>query len=1050
MKKKFKIIILLFITVIFAFHFWDLSSTVNAQSTDCNILPAIVNVTHDTIGSTSIFSSKKYGLFYNGYKTDEYAPVITKNESIEMLWFVSTRAFDIPQTYRFFWDYFPLGWIFGNSPKEEIIKPVKYQKYNYLSTDKYHFWDVFYSTRYNPNDTLKPWQGWSKPKILVIGNPVFDKYIRGPLTSHNGSYFIIAADRSFDTNGLSKNWDLYEFSKTATEYTKPTPIDSVNTDSSWESQPALSLDGNTLFFTRKRPDSKDTIFHYNIWFSKRIHGKWSKPEPLNSINTEYNETFPHCGKDGKFYFSSNKPGGKGGFDIYIAEFDENGIPQNPKNYNDFSISRSGFIYPKINAEADEISPSISLDSKYIYFSSNRSVGFGGYDIYACEIKIDTTPRPPAIINLIVNVLLRDTCIDKEGNDYVPIKPLDKNDINTKITLKSGSGTTIHTLNDTIKLEPNTTYELNINNPNLICKETITFTTHVEDETIERTITCDVDVEKLDKIIISDYSGIPYFITGYWKPLTTDNWKDYQKNRAKIITAGFIDDSDYHYYKVPECIDIVFDKFIYTGINKIVNQLLLKKIVCVDDDFVLKITVDGYTDDCNLSSGEYTGSDVEVNDVVIPNGQPIHARILRKKDGSIYYLKDGGQGGNVILSMLRVYWTKETIHNNLLKVSSFYKKAVNNNLIQFIINGNGVYNKSVAAPPTIESECAKDLPKKSLNNQPCNKPLSRRIEISFDVVPRCLMPEIQQDVKRVYTYFINLNFDNRDDAETANYLLEKYAADVFTQNGKLNLIYDEIEENKFRLITNKLADYNDALKIQRTAREVISKYFKVYSIDNIILDSLANPFVVSFGVYKEIKYAKQQLKKLSEILGNNIKLKEINQNGLAYSIRSEKYRNKEIAEFKKNEFRNKLMTDKISVSLEIIELGEVTKEINEIKKSSDELNVEIVDYKLGDTSQLPKGKIIFGINPDLENPTDLGLKIGRVITNSPAEKAGLKKGDIIVEANSKSIKDIKELKKLLRICKPDNILNVKYIRESNEYNVQVKLEVKEIPKKDIKI
>jgi outer membrane protein OmpA-like peptidoglycan-associated protein len=73
--------------------------------------------------------------------------------------------------------------------------------------------------------------------------------------------------------------------------------------------------------------------------------------------------------DNSIIFSSDRPGGYGGRDLYYATKD-NGIWQTPNN-----------LGPKINTEYDEASPFLAKDGRTLYFSSDGLSSMGGYDIY---------------------------------------------------------------------------------------------------------------------------------------------------------------------------------------------------------------------------------------------------------------------------------------------------------------------------------------------------------------------------------------------------------------------------------------------------------------------------------------------------------------------------------------------------------------------------------------------------------------------------------------------------------------------------------------------
>jgi len=100
-------------------------------------------------------------------------------------------------------------------------------------------------------------------------------------------------------------------------------------------------------------------------------GTWTKPETLVGINTPYIENSATISADGNtIYFTSNRPGGYGGTDIYRCTKDSKGRWMNPQNLGEL-----------INTEMDEDGVFISANARHLYFSSNGHSGMGGLDIY---------------------------------------------------------------------------------------------------------------------------------------------------------------------------------------------------------------------------------------------------------------------------------------------------------------------------------------------------------------------------------------------------------------------------------------------------------------------------------------------------------------------------------------------------------------------------------------------------------------------------------------------------------------------------------------------
>lgn len=102
-----------------------------------------------------------------------------------------------------------------------------------------------------------------------------------------------------------------------------------------------------------------------------LSGSWGHAKALPINNADYSSGFPSFSDDGKtLYFSSNRPGGKGGYDIYVCHY-----------INDKWTSPVNLGAP-INTPGDEITP--FNDGTNLFFSSNWLPGLGGFDLYRAE------------------------------------------------------------------------------------------------------------------------------------------------------------------------------------------------------------------------------------------------------------------------------------------------------------------------------------------------------------------------------------------------------------------------------------------------------------------------------------------------------------------------------------------------------------------------------------------------------------------------------------------------------------------------------------------
>ncbi|WP_205513732.1 OmpA family protein [Longitalea arenae] len=146
---------------------------------------------------------------------------------------------------------------------------------------------------------------------------------------------------------------------------------------------SVTPDGNTLFLTRWMITGGKKVS--GIYSSRKTGNGWSEPVLLDSIiNTPgYSAQQPFVMPDGKhLLYASDKPGGAGGFDLWLAELDENGKPVKTVNLGE-----------QINSAADEQAPYYHLPSATLVFSGNGRIGMGGFDFFYSKGAIDKWQTP---------------------------------------------------------------------------------------------------------------------------------------------------------------------------------------------------------------------------------------------------------------------------------------------------------------------------------------------------------------------------------------------------------------------------------------------------------------------------------------------------------------------------------------------------------------------------------------------------------------------------------------------------------------------------------
>ncbi len=162
----------------------------------------------------------------------------------------------------------------------------------------------------------------------------------------------------------------------------------VNGDRSWESQPSVSADGQTLLFASNRKGGQGGI---DIWRCHRLpNGDWSRAENLGpNVNTAGNEKAPFLAADGRMlYFLSDGWQGFGGYDIYFA------------NLADPYGNRPTNLGLPINTESDEVSFGVTADGRRAYFGG-RMEGTRSRDILVFDLYPAARPEPMALCRLNV-------------------------------------------------------------------------------------------------------------------------------------------------------------------------------------------------------------------------------------------------------------------------------------------------------------------------------------------------------------------------------------------------------------------------------------------------------------------------------------------------------------------------------------------------------------------------------------------------------------------------------------------------------------------------
>jgi len=220
-------------------------------------------------------------------------------------------------------------------------------------------------------------------KIENLGqtiNTQYPEYV--PLIAGDEKNLIFTSRRPTTTGGgkdeLDDNFyeDVYISAKENDKWLNPKNISTKINSKHHDACVGISRNGKTLIIYR--PDRKaKTEFAGNIYKSELVNNEWTSPvkfeEPINSKYWEPSATI--SSNDSVIIFSSDRPGGFGGLDLYMCKKQGNGKWGDAVN-----------LGSTVNTPEDDDAPFLHSDDKTLYFSSKGHHNMGGYDIFYTELN----------------------------------------------------------------------------------------------------------------------------------------------------------------------------------------------------------------------------------------------------------------------------------------------------------------------------------------------------------------------------------------------------------------------------------------------------------------------------------------------------------------------------------------------------------------------------------------------------------------------------------------------------------------------------------------
>lgn len=218
--------------------------------------------------------------------------------------------------------------------------------------------DIFFSDK---DDKGK----WSKPQTIESGlNTEYDE--GACCLSPDGSTMYLT--QCLSDASYPRFAQIVTAQRSDASWGKTTPLLITNDTLSAYAHPAVSPDGEWLYFVSDMPGGKGGL---DIWRMRLTANGPVGVENLGEpINTPGDEMFPTFRPNGDFYFSSDGHPGFGGLDIFIATVGEDGK---------YHLSHPG--YP-LNSQGDDFGMTFQGQLNQGFFSSNRGDGRGWDHIYS--------------------------------------------------------------------------------------------------------------------------------------------------------------------------------------------------------------------------------------------------------------------------------------------------------------------------------------------------------------------------------------------------------------------------------------------------------------------------------------------------------------------------------------------------------------------------------------------------------------------------------------------------------------------------------------------